>query len=417
MVSNASTEYDPELLEDARRQLATGDDLDPEIFPQLYNVSCGFMFRFVPRPTSITRPEFVYVPFENDRSKPADHDWAKYRISIVDWNLLWETGQLRYDFFERRLPTELSWLARFRDYNLYLLPDTKKPRYDAYAPLFHLLPRRTLEKYHLPLLRKSIWPPMGWRDTAVLLLQDDFEDRLSNAFAHHVWPLLSPGSRIEAFSKDDTMVLLSHNLDYWLPFAYSVAEERLRAFPRVSSESTEQEKELKALQQELPNDMQVDFPLCGGPIWAGEKDSWDATKELVEVADRNGKLRGIIEAVRANRVEDDFSDRWSYAREDFERKLYSKRSKVKVSFVQLDDTMPIHGPYSELDENLLWEDFIGLLDKKERQVVVCLRSGVTKVGEISKILGYANHSPVSKALKRSRHPRAEPVALYKSSFA
>lgn len=73
-----------------------------------------------------------------------------------------------------------------------------------------------------------------------------------------------------------------------------------------------------------------------------------------------------------------------------------------MSFVQLDDTIPIHGPYSELDEDILWEDFIGLLDKKERQVVVCLRSGVTKVGEISKILGYANHSPISKALKRIR---------------
>ena len=137
-------------------------------------------------------------------------------------------------------------------------------------------------------------------------------------------------------------------------------------------------------------------------IWAGEIDAWNATKELVEVADRNGKLRGIIEAIRCNRVEEDFSDRWSYAREDFERKLYSKRSKVKVSFVQLDDTVPVHGPCCELDEDILWEDFIGLLDKKERQVVVCLRRGETKVGEISKILGYANHSPVSKALKRIR---------------
>jgi hypothetical protein len=402
MVSNASTEYDPEFLEFAEQQLATGEQLNPEIFPQLYNLSAGFIFRFVYRPTSITCPEFVYVPFEIHGTELDEEHWAKYELLVCQWNYLWETSQLRYEFFQDDLPAQLSWLTKFSNSNLYLLPHTEKTRYDAYIPLFHLLPQRTLQKYRLPMLRRGIWPSIGYTHHAVPLLQADFEDRLSNAFAHHVWPLLSPGSRTEAFSKDDTIVLLSHNLDYWLPFAYSVAEERLRSFPRVPCESTEQESELKALQQTLPSDIQVDRPLCGGHIWAGETDAWDATKELVEVADRNGKLRGIIEAIRSNRVEEDFSDRWSYAREDFERKLYSKRSKVKVSFVQLDDTIPIHGPYSELDENLLWEDFIGLLDKKERQVVVCLRSGETKVGEISKILGYANHSPVSKALKRIR---------------
>lgn len=308
-MSNASTKYNPELFEYAKQQLATGDDLAPEIFPELYNVSSGFIFRFVPRPTSITCPEFVYVPYESSKTKVSHDDWIKYRLLIAQWNMLWETGQLRYEFFEDSVPTELSWLARFRDYNLYLLPDAKKRRYDVYTPLFHLLPHRTLQKYRLPALRRGLWPPTVWRDDTELLLEDDFEAQLSTAFAHHVWPLLSPGSRIEAFSKDDSIILLSHNLDYWLPFAYSVAEERLRAFPRVSPENTEQEKKLDALQRELPNDVKADFPLCGGIIWAGEKDSWDATKELVEVADRNGKLRGIIEAIRSNRVEDDFSDR------------------------------------------------------------------------------------------------------------
>jgi len=39
-----------------------------------------------------------------------------------------------------------------------------------------------------------------------------------------------------------------------------------------------------------------------------------------------------------------------------------------------------------------------LLDAKERHIVVCLRSGVTKLGDIASSLGYANHSPISKAL-------------------
>lgn len=146
----------------------------------------------------------------------------------------------------------------------------------------------------------------------------------------------------------------------------------------------------------------MDRPLCGGPIWCGEEDAWNATKELVEIADEQGKLRTIIDAVRSNRVQDDFSSCWSYAKEDFERKLYRKRAKTRVTFVELDEAKPVHAPTSEVHENLLWEDFMVLLNAKERRVVVCLKNGFTQISEISKELGYANHSPVSKALKQIR---------------
>jgi len=314
--------------------------------------------------------------------------------------------------FEDSIPTKLKWLEKFNEVNLYLLPDTQKPKYDAYLPLYHLLPQRTLQNFNLPLFKRGIWPPMRYTHSTVPFMQTDFESRLSEAFAHHIWPLIDRGSRIKSFTKDDPLVILSHNLDYWLPYTYMVAEKRLHSFPRVDCESYKQEQELNRLRQEMPSDVELVRPLMGGHIWTGEKDAWDATKELVELADRRGKLREIIEAGRANRVEDDFSSSWSYAREDFERKLYHKRAKTKVAFVQLDDTVPVHGPYSELDEDVLWEDFIALLDRKERTIVVCLRNGVTKVGEISKMLGYANHSPVSKALKRIRQKAKQYFELY-----
>ena len=137
-------------------------------------------------------------------------------------------------------------------------------------------------------------------------------------------------------------------------------------------------------------------------MWLGEREVRNVAHELVELADKEGNLRGILEAIRSNRIEDDFSDRWSYAKEDFERKIYRKRSKYKVNFVELKDTIPVQGPETEIEENQCWEDFISLLDTKEKRIVVCIRDGHTKVGEISKILGYANHSPVSKALKDIR---------------
>lgn len=134
-------------------------------------------------------------------------------------------------------------------------------------------------------------------------------------------------------------------------------------------------------------------------------------KQVVEAADADGKLRAILDTVRSNRVEDDFSSRWSYAREDFERKLCHKRNKIRVRFVELTDTIPVQGPETEVEGNLVVGDFLALLDQRERQIVVLLRSGYTKLGEVATILGYRNHSPVSKYLARIRRKAAEHLDL------
>jgi argonaute-like protein implicated in RNA metabolism and viral defense len=47
-------------------------------------------------------------------------------------------------------------------------------------------------------------------------------------------------------------------------------------------------------------------------------------------------------------------------------------------------------------------DFLALLDTKNRQIVVLLNSGMTSKTEIAKVLGYANHSGVSKRLTQIR---------------
>jgi hypothetical protein len=56
------------------------------------------------------------------------------------------------------------------------------------------------------------------------------------------------------------------------------------------------------------------------------------------------------------------------------------------------------GPHSDITDNLLWRDFMAMLDPKERQIVVCLTRSTTKLAEVAAELGYANHSPVSKRL-------------------
>jgi DNA-directed RNA polymerase specialized sigma subunit len=68
--------------------------------------------------------------------------------------------------------------------------------------------------------------------------------------------------------------------------------------------------------------------------------------------------------------------------------------------VELDDTIPVLGPESEIHDRILGEQFLAVLNEKEKIIVVLLKSGETKLKDIAEHLGYANHSPVSKALTR-----------------
>ena len=239
------------------------------------------------------------------------------------------------------------------------------------------------------MLKKGLWPPSipwGKYDNIV---SKDFDNRLSAAFAYHIWPLLVSQSGMASFSMTDPLRILAHNLDFWLPYIQSVAEDRLGCFDRVKPEGKDVIKKLNKIKKELPSGVKAGTPRMGGSIWTGEEDAREATREMVEKADARGRLRAIIDAVKSNRIEDDFSSRWSYAKEDFERKVYRKRSKIKVTFVELSETVPVHGADSEVHENLLWEDFMGFLDIKEKRIVVLLRNGVTRMSDIGERLGYA----------------------------
>jgi hypothetical protein len=381
--------------------IAQGEDLLPERFPRLMNLSAAFMWSFVPKPETTSDPEFAYVPV--DIRKPfADKRSLETQVTIVQWNAIWEAGHLRADVCDGILPKGLKWLQRFAGTNIYLLPDPGDTKYEAIQPLYHMLPRDVLERFGLPLIKTGFWPAGMCRRELRPAFPDGFDSRVERAFAQHIWPLVSPRSHLKAFSDDDPLVLLAHNLNFWIPFAYIIMEDRLSHYGEVCFENDEQKRKLQRLCKTLPPGVRAARPRRGGELWEGTEEAWEAAKALVEAADRYGKLRAIIDAVQSNRVHDDFSPMWSYAKEDFERKLYHKRSKVRVSFVQIDDSIGVHAPTSELHENLLWEDFLAILDPREKHITVCLKNGMTKVGEISKELGYANHSPISKALSRIR---------------
>ena len=383
--------------------LAQGEDLDPDRFPELGTLSSAFIYQFTPVAKQPAPPEIVFLPARNAE-----------RLELVgvltSWNHLWEAAQYRKEVFNQdrfagSLPEVLGWIERLPEANIYLVAETKN-KYDAYAPLLHLLPKHLLDRHGLPALKRPLWPVNAARVWNERILPSDFANRLSRAFAEHVWHYLDSGSSLRAFSSTDPLILLSHSLDFWLPHAITVMEDRMRDFERVDPETPKQRRILARARNHEALDVAFERPRKGGVLWMGEHEAAHATEEIVNAADRAGQLRGLIDAVRSNRVVDDFSPHWSFAREDFERKLYAKRSKVRISFVELKDTLPVHSPRSEYTDNLLWQDFTALLDARERHIVVCLRNGTTKLGDIAASLGYANHSPVSKALARIRKKAA-----------
>jgi hypothetical protein len=403
---NMTERYDEASFQDEikRNLLADASEVTSDTFPRLDNISAAFIYKFTPRPAVTEPAECVYVPRLPRKSFATRDDALRYELAVAEWNCLWEAAQLRHDVFGDRLPSQLRWLERHRGHNIHLIPFEKRGiRYEAYAPLYHLLPAKTLQRFGLPLIRRGLWPYWHHDHWIGTFLTPDFNERLEHAFANHIWPYLGNRSDLRSFARRDSIRLLAHNLDFWLPYVHQVAQEWREQFGcPVPIESEAQRDALHHLASELPVDVTARRPLIGGDVWCGVEESTEATRHLVDVADERGRLRAVLDAIRSNRVEDDFSPRWSYEREDFERRLYRKRSKVKVSFVEIDSTVPVHAPTSEVHEELLWQDLFAVVSERERHVLVCLRSGVTKLGDIAHELGYANHSPVSKALARIR---------------
>jgi hypothetical protein len=378
---------------------------DPTQFPALASLSPAFFLRRVLVYTGPkARLEFITVPMPEDRRQGME-----IVAHVGQWNWQWEAGPYRA-FDTDKLPPALTFLRDLEtldapDSDIVLVPCERDNIYELWAPLYHLLPRRTLEHFDLPLIGRGVWPLRGvatWQE----VLRPSQRESLEVAFAQHLWShglgrLKSP---LIAFSKDDPLKLLSHDLPYWRSHMELLLREHHSYLDRVKHESDDPDP--ASVPTRHPH-MTYEMPRKGMEVWSGEVEAAEMTRDLIDIADERGRLRAVMDAIRSHRVEEDFSKRWSGEREDFERKLYRKRNKVKVSFVEFDDSIPYFDGEAELDGNVLYRGLMSVVDPKDRHVIVCLHNGITGVGDIAEKLGYANHSPVSKALARIRKKAAK----------
>ena len=300
----------------------------------MWNASAGFIYRAVIRAEFPDTPEYVSVPMPSTAP-------IELRLALSEWNILWEAAQYRRRMFDHKeLPAKLRRIADRGDFNVVFVPRTRS-RYFEYATLAHLLSRPTMERYGLPLLQRGQWPFMVNTADVDRYLPTDFEARLATAWAATIWRHLMPASPIRGFSVSDPVRVLAHNLDFWVPPTEEVVQQVLRELPTVDKGVDEGPVHLE--DGSCIEGATVANPRMGSYIWRGEEAAAEAVEWIVDEADSDGVLRGILDAVRSNRVEEDFSSHWTYAREDFERKLYKKRSKVRVKFVELTGSKPSAG--------------------------------------------------------------------------
>ena len=289
----ADREPTPAEIESWEREqvFAPDDRTTPEEFPRLWNISAGFTKRAILRPVTPARSEYVTITLPPAQIRMDES--IRRSVAVAEWNRLWEAAQFRRRFFdEEELPPDLAKIADRGDINIIFVPRTRS-RYYEYAPLYHLLNRGTCERFGLPLLSRGQWPFTIENVDISKYLPDDFEQRLSRAWAATVWRHLNSGSGLAAFSRDDPIRLLAHNLDYWIPPITEAIQDTLREFPVVPGDD-DLPTEIRLIDGSVLEGAVPGWPRKGGDLWRGEAEAADFVALTVDQADATGRLRVLV---------------------------------------------------------------------------------------------------------------------------
>jgi hypothetical protein len=142
-------------------------------------------------------------------------------------------------------------------------------------------------------------------------------------------------------------------------------------------------------------------PLMGGWLWDPE-DPADRRAVVEEMLDGDGarqSLESVLEVLHTHPTHEDFSDRYSWVKEDFERSFYSKRSRIKVTLRATVDDLPTWSA-SEPDGygEVLFRDVLAFFDRRDRHILIALRHGKT-VSEIAQEAGHKGHAAVARRVQ------------------
>jgi hypothetical protein len=243
-------------------------------------------------------------------------------------------------------------------------------------------------------------------------LPANFSVVASRAFSAYIWRKFAPRARFNKsfFSASSPLRLLADDTSFWMHRLYRIALDRWDYFEEVDDANEPNWKPLSelatllrsSLPETLHDKVSVRRPLRGGDVWDVDDpvDRENVIEEAITGVGVMESLEPVIELLLRHRAHEDFSGRYSWVKEDFERSFYSKRSKLKVEIIETIDDAPVWNA-AEPDgyERVLFRDVLAALNVRERTLLLALRMGKTAT-DIAQGQGLTGHAAISRRIKK-----------------
>ena len=257
-----------------------------------------------------------------------------------------------------------------------------------YLPLFYLIPDEIAAKRgfaDFPRRPIEVVTNQKWRD---VYHSKQFQINLLDTWGWMMWQCLGIRGGIDNYSKNDPFVIMALSLPMW---AWLLAE------------------------QGINTDLLADLSLSGAnmPFLTMEQ----AAHNCDQIAKRFWnhpilKMQEVWEIVKTHRDHRDYSSMSSHVKMDFHRQYYHTRAKTKVEpiideYGENGEEEVIYAPYTpnefaNLEFRMWFDGFLKRLNDKDKKIISLLEQGYTQE-EIAEMLGYSNHSGVSKRIKFIRN--------------
>ena len=324
---------------------------------------------------------------------------------VATWNREYEGGSCRDGDCLERLQHLLPGPFQAANPNLFLAP-----RANGFSHLEVMLgsvvPASILSKYGIAKQRANLWLVPWHKD-----LQPGYGRACCAAFEEHVWRRLARSSRCrhDFFSPDSPLRLLAGDSQYWASRLYRVALARYETFAPTTHIDDEWHT-IEAIEQDLAEQVPdwkeqgllIRRPRMGGTIWdiSDQAECEEVVDEMLDGLGLMEPLDPLLDLLHSHRAHEDFSNQYSWIKEDFERSFYSKRSRVKVVMVETIDEFPAWNAGECFGhEDLIFRDLLSCFDRKDQRVLIALRHGKTTT-EIARESGLKGHASISRRISQ-----------------
>lgn len=305
---------------------------------------------------------------------------------VYQWNQNASGGWLRAADVVDYLAAVHPGLNQRKNPNLIFVPQRPDGLTQLHVMLASLLPDGAFAR--LNMVRQSA--NIGLNLVGIRLLPDGCRELIDREFSQYIWKRISRAARMNAsfFSRSSSLRLLAGDMTFWMHRIYRIAMERRELMFEPVKKEDKGWKPLAELHAEVMNTIpeserghyEVRRPLYGVDVW-NEADPVERREVLNEAIDGVGvmdSLSPVIELLHSRRAHEDFSERYSWIKEDFERQFYSKRAPLKVELVETLDDSPVWASAdNEGYGHALFRDVLAWLDQKERKLFLALRMGRT----------------------------------------